>query len=160
MNLKIIRTLYSNKNNSVFRNQNLINMLIIGIKLKFGEFFGTIYVKQKTAKKDILDLSMLKNSIQEFDSIIRNTLEKQQIKNIIDFDKKGIENIGSGCVFVPSIFGHMVAFTQKEGEFYFKIDNTKNIMLEIRLISIPKISGKIKLEEKVIGEFSLSSFKE
>ena len=51
MNLKIIRTLYSNKNNSVFRNQNLINMSIIGIKLKFGEFFGTIYVKQKTASE-------------------------------------------------------------------------------------------------------------
>ena len=160
MNLKLIYTLYSNKKKSVFRNQNLINMLIIGIKLKFGEFFGTIYIKQKIARKNILYLPMLKNSIHEFDSIIRDTLEKQQIKNIIDFDKKGIENIGSGCVFVPSIFGHMVAFIQKEGEFYFKIDNTKNIMLEIQLISIPKISGKIKLEEKVIGEFSLSSFKE
>ena len=160
MNLKMIWTLYSNKKSSVFRNQNLINMIIIGIKLKLGEFFGSIYINQKTAKKDILNLSMLKNSIQEFDSIIRGTLEKQQIKNIIDFDKNGIENIGLGCVFVPSIFGHMVAFTQKEGEFYFKIDNAKNIMLEIQLISIPKISGKIKLEEKVIGEFSLSSFKE
>ncbi len=160
MNLKIIRTLYSNKNNSVFRNQNIINMLIIGIKLKFGEFFGTIYVKQKKERKDILDLSRAKNSMQKFDSIIRDTLEKYHIKNTIDFDKKGIENIGSGCVFVPSIFGHMVVFTQKEGEFYFKIDNTKNAMLEIQLISIPKISGKIKLEEKIIGEFLLSSFKE
>ena len=156
----MIRTLYSNKKSSVFRNQNLINMLIIGIKLKFGEFFGSIYINQKTVKKDILDLTMLKNSIQEFDYIIRGTLEKQQIKNIIDFDKNGIENIGSGCVFVPSIFGHMVAFTQKEGEFYFKIDNTKKVMLQIQFTSIPKISGKIKLEEKVIGEFSLSSFKE
>ena len=160
MNLKLIYTLYSNKKKSVFRNQNLINMLIIGIKLKFGEFFGTIYIKQKIARKNILYLPMLKNSIHEFDSIIRDTLEKQQIKNIIDFDKKGIENIGSGCVFVPSIFGHMVAFTQKEGEFYFKIDNTKKVMLKIQLTSIPKISGKIKLEEKIIGEFSLSSFKE
>ena len=160
MNLRLIRTLYSNKKSSVFRNQNLINMLIIGIKLKFGEFFGSIYIKQKTARKDILDLPMLKNSIQEFDSIIRNTLEKQQIKNTIDFEKKGIENIGSGCVFVPSIFGHMVAFTQKEGEFYFKIDSTKKVTLKIQFTSIPKISGKIKLEEKIIGEFSLSSFKE
>lgn len=160
MNLKMIWTLYSNKKSSVFRNQNLINMIIIGIKLKLGEFFGSIYINQKTAKKDILNLSMLKNSIQEFDSIIRGTLEKQQIKNIIDFDKNGIENIGLGCVFVPSIFGHMVAFTQKEGEFYFKIDNTKKVMLQIQFTSIPKISGKIKLEEKVIGEFSLSSFKE
>ena len=156
----MIWTLYRNKKSSVFRNQNLINMVIIGIKLKLGEFFGSIYIKPKTVNENILDLNRVKNSMQDFDSIIRDTLEKQCIKNTIDFNKKGIENIGVGCVFVPSIFGHMVAFTQKEAEFYFKIDNTKNTILEIQLISIPKISGTIKIEERDIEKFSLSSFEE
>ena len=160
MNLKIIYTLYSNKKSSVFRNQNLINLLIIGMRLKIGEFFGSIYVKQKISSKNILDLTVVKNSIPKFDSIIRDTLEKYNIKNTIDFDKKGIENIGPGCVFIPSIFGYMVVFSQKEAEFYFKIDNARDVMLEIQLIAIPKISGTIKIEERIIGKFSLSSFKE
>ncbi len=160
MNLKMIRTLYSNKKNSVFRNQNLINMVIIGIRLKLGEFFGSIYIKQKITKKEILDLEMIENSMQEYDSLIRDTLEKQSIKNTVDFNEKGIENVGSGCVFIPSIFGDMIVFSQKEAEFYFKIDKKQETVLEIQLISIPKVSGTIKLEEKSIEKFSLSSFEE
>ncbi len=160
MNLKIIRTLYSNRKNSIFRDQNLINMAIIGIRLKLGEFFGNIYIKEKTSEENILESNQVKNSIQNFDSMIRDTLEKQNIKNTLDFDKNFMENVGTGCVFIPSIFGQMVAFTQKEAEFYFKIDNTKDTILEIKLISIPKISGTVKIEEETIGKFSLSSFKE
>ena len=59
MDLKMIRTLYSNKKSSVFRNQNLINMLIIGIKLKFGEFFGSIYINQKTVNSGMPFMSIV-----------------------------------------------------------------------------------------------------
>jgi len=135
-------------------------MIIIGMKLKLGEFFGGIYIKQKIFEKDILDLSTVKNSMQYFDSLIRDTVDKQPIQNIINFKKKGIENIGAGCVFVPAIFGDMIVFTQKEAEFYFKINMNQNVTLKIQLISIPKISGTIIIEEKPIGKFSLSSFEE
>jgi hypothetical protein len=135
-------------------------MVIIGIRLKLGEFFGSIYIKQKITKKEILDLEMIENSMQEYDSLIRDTLEKQSIKNTVDFNEKGIENVGSGCVFIPSVFGNRMVFSQKEAEFYFKIDKKQEIVLEIQLISIPKVSGTIKLEEKSIEKFSLSSFEE
>jgi hypothetical protein len=135
-------------------------MIIIGVRLKLGEFFGSIYINQKIGKKNNLDVSILKNSMQEFEIMIRETLEKQKIKNVIDFEKKGLKNIGTGCVFIPSIMGKMVVFTQKEAEFYFKIKKEQNSILKINLMSIPKISGKIKFEDTVLQEFSLASFSE
>ena len=80
MNLKIIYTLYSNKKSSVFRNQNLINLLIIGMRLKIGEFFGSIYVKQKISSKNILDLTVVKNSIPKWKKLLTSMdIEEEDI---------------------------------------------------------------------------------
>ena len=103
---------------------------------------------------------MMKKSMNYFDSITRKTLEKYLVGNYIDFEKKGIENIGTGCVFIPSIMGKMVVFTQKEAEFYFRIKKDQNSTLKINLVSIPKMSGKILFENKIVQKFSLASFSE
>ncbi len=159
MKIKILQTLYSNRKNSIFRNQKLTKLLLIGLRFKVGEIFGSIYVKEKKGKGK-LDNVLIKKSMNYFDSIIRKTLEKHLNSNQIDFDKKGLENIGTGCVFIPSIMGKMIIFTQKQAEFYFKIEKNQNPTLRINLISIPKVSGKIEFEDETLQKFSLTSFSE
>ena len=158
MNIKIINLLYENRKNTIFRNEGLIKLLIIGFKIKIGEIFGSIYIKQNSQNKQIENLDLFNTEIEKFDSVVRTTLKENKMENEIDFIKKGIRNLGTGLVYVPSAFEKTIAFTQKEAEFYFQIDKNKNTSLNIELISIPKISGKIKIENEIVDDFKLNSF--
>tara|TARA_B110000495_G_C23016727_1_gene602381 strand:+ start:929 stop:1591 length:663 start_codon:yes stop_codon:yes gene_type:complete len=158
MNFKIIKLLYENRKNTIFRNEGLLNLIIIGLRIKIGEIFGSIYVKQNLDNKHIEKIDLLHTAITEFDCIIRNTLKKYQLENEINFDKKGIKNLGSGLVYIPSAFKEKIAFTQKEAEFYFQINKHEQKNLNIELVSIPKISGKIKIDNEILDDFKIGSF--
>jgi len=158
MNFKIIKLLYENRKNTIFRNEGLFNLIIISLRIKIGEILGDIYIKQNSNNKHIEKIDLLHTTVTEFDGIIRNTLNKYQLENEIDFDKKGIKNLGSGLVYIPSAFEKTIAFTQKEAEFYFQIDKHEQKNLNIELISVPKISGKIKIENEILNDFTIGSF--
>ena len=158
MNFEIIKLLYENRKNTIFRNEKLFNLIIIGLRIKIGEIFGNIYVKQNSNNKHIEKIDLFHTTITEFDGIVRNTLEKYELENEIDFDKKGIKNLGSGLVYIPSAFEKTIAFTQKEAEFYFQINKHEQKNLNIELVSIPKISGKIKIDNKILDNFTIGSF--
>ncbi len=158
MDFKIISLLYKNRKNTIFRNEGLINLIVIALRIKIGEIIGSIYVKQNLNYNHIKNLELFNIEIIKFDKLIRSTLIKNKIENKIDFVKTGIKNLGSGLVYIPSAFEKTTAFTQKEAEFYFKIDKNQNNILNIELISIPKISGKIKIENQTVSSFSIGTF--
>lgn len=158
MNFKVVNLLFQNRKNTIFRNEGLIKLLVIGFKIKLGEIFESIYIKETQEKKHIQNLDLFVTAIEKFDSIIQETLKKNRLDDKIDFERIGIKNMGTGLVYIPSAFKKTIAFTQKEAEFYFQIDKSKNITLNIELISIPKISGKIKIENKILDNFSMGSF--
>ncbi len=95
------------------------------------------------------------------DDYIRKSLIKIKISNLLDVEKKiGFENIGIGCLITPALFGNLIAVTQGEASFYFPTKIKEKHVLKISLLSIPKISGIVKFEDKPIHHFSISTLSE
>ena len=130
------------------------------LKLKLGEKTGKIYCEKKDYKVK-LDKFTLRNAEEVIDASIRKTLLKNKIGNIIDIKNKiGLENVGLGAIITPAMFGSLIIITQKKASFYFLTESKKIKKLKFVMLSIPKISGYVKFEDKVVDRFSIPTLTE
>lgn len=158
MNFTKIFDLYKNRSSSS-RQMNFSKLLGYFLKLKVGEMTKKIYLNNKKERFDLEEnLVFAENMI---DSHIRKTLEKIKLNNIINVkEKKGFENIGMGAVITPAMFGNLIMITQKKTSIYFSTKEKKKLNLSINFLAIPKISGQIKFEDKIIDNFTISTLTE
>lgn len=132
------------------------SLLLYFLKLKIGEMTGKIYNVQKTntsfeSKNISLGQEILEESIRKY-------VEKTSDDNLIDLDKKaGFDKIGLGCFITPALFGNLVIVTQKNGSFYFKTKKGQNYNLIIEALAIPRISGKVFVENTMILSFKINT---
>jgi hypothetical protein len=156
MNLSLFSNLYKNSKNVNERNTNLSELFRYFIKLKIGELSGHIYYKK--LKSDQIYQDELISTRKIIDAQIRRTLGQIKIPNFIDIEKKkGLENIGYGCLISSIKFGNLMAITQGEASFYFPTTINEKHLLRISLLSIPRVSGIVKFEEKMVQRFSISA---
>ena len=159
MNIKNLFNLYRNQKFGDSRILSTSTLLRYYIRLKIGEITKQIYknpinssspgIVQTTEALEIIELS------------IRKTLSGMNLRNIIDVNKKiGFENIGTGCVLTPAMFGNLLAMSQSNTSFYFVTKDTREYTLDMNLIAIASVSGHVKFEEKIIHSFSISTLTE
>lgn len=153
MNWLLFSKLYVSRTN---KKNNLGKLLRYFIRLKIGELTGHIYNKKSTSQSKNKD--ELISSMNILDNQIRQTLVRINIESCIDIEKKkGFENIGPGCLISPTPFGNLMAMTQGTASFYFPTKIGQKYLLKLSLLSIPKISGIIKFENKPIHYFSIAT---
>jgi len=153
MDFSLIHSLYKNRTAS----RGTTELLRYFIKLKIGEFTGTIY-KSSNKKSNELYINFLIEGEKTLDRYIRKFLANYSTDGIIDVEKKkGLQNIGTGCLVVPNVLEKLIILTQKVASFYFRTDQSKDYNFKIDLVSIPKVSGSIKIEEQIITSFNMGT---
>lgn len=159
MNAKLFN-LYKNRKKNSARKISFLHLVQYFIKLKVGEITGKIYKIGNESNFTIKNLSIMSN-IEILDQYIRNTVHKINSQNVLDVNgRKGLEHVGHGFVITPALFGNFIAVTQGIATVYFNTTIKKNFNLKLTLFAIPKITGHIKFEDKIIGSFSIPTLAE
>lgn len=159
MNIKLF-SLYKNRKKGSAREINFLHLIQYFLKLKIGEISGKIYETERESNFTIRNLNIIKD-IEILDPYIRKTLHKISSQNVLDVNNRnGLEHIGYGFVITPALFGNLIAVTQGDATVYFNTGIKKIFNLKLTLFAIPKITGHIKFEDKIIGSFSIPTLAE
>ena len=155
MNVKFLLKLYKSKKTGS-KSLDTRTMIKYYIKLKFGEITKKIY--KNSIKTEMDHTSKYKNPLEIFEEHIKKTMNVINLGNEININqKKGLENIGIGCVLTPAMFGNLIAVTQYCASFYFKTPTIREYTIEINLLGIVSVSGDIKINGKKMKQFSIST---
>lgn len=159
MNIRLLFDLYKGQKITVNRSLSISTLLRYYIRLKVGELTRKIYKSNSSYCN--ADIPFMVKVMETVDSSIEETLGKIKLGNEINISqKKGLENIGTGCVITPAMFGRLIVVTQHEASFYFPTNITKEWLLNLNLLAIAKISGHVKFEDKKIYSFSIPTLTE
>lgn len=159
MNFRLVLDLYKNRRFGDNRALKLSTLVKYYAKLKIGEITGHIYKNPQNSLS--IDIPHATEAMEVIEQSIRNTLNKIKLGNIVDVSqKKGLENIGIGCVLTPAMFGNLIALSQSETSFYFSTNDARKYTLKMDLLAIASISGHIKFEKEVIDSFSIPTLTE
>ena len=159
MNIKHLLNLYRNQKFGDSRTLSTNTLLRYYIRLKIGEITKQIY--KNPANSSSSEILQTVEALEIIESSIRKTLSGMNLGNVIDVNKKiGFENIGTGCVLTPAMFGNLLAMSQSNTSVYFVTKDTREYTLYMNLIAIASVSGHVKFEEKIIHSFSIPTLTE